>query len=300
MTYTEVQRKGSRKYYYRVKSIREGQMVKKARKYLGEGLSAKELEKLEAEADVALSASLNSLLTPAEKENLELAKREHEKQPKNNWQSRYERFIAQFTYDSNAIEGSTLNLQETAAIIFDNITPKGKTPREINDAVNHKRAFDYMLEHKGDIDRKFICKLQRMIVTNTLKEELESQIGIYRKVQVFIRGANFVPPKPEEVPKEMRKLLSWYRKNCKKLHPLIAAAYLHAAFESIHPFVDGNGRTGRLLINFILNRNGYPMINIPSSERLEYYGYLEEARKGNLKLFVKFLYKILMSTKYSI
>lgn len=296
MTYTEVQRKGSKEYYYRVKSVRENGKVKKARKYLGKGLSKDELRKREEEADILLGSSLNRLLSSAEIKSLEELKHIQAKQPKVTLQNRYERFLAQFTYDSNAIEGSTLSLQETAAIIFENITPKGKTPREVNEAINHRKAFDYMLWYKGEIDKKFICNIQRIIITNTLKEELENQTGTYREVQVFIRGANFVPPKPEEVPREMRKLLYWQKRNSKKLHPLILAAYFHAAFESVHPFVDGNGRTGRLLINFTLHRNGYPMVNVPNAEKLEYYECLEEARKGNLRRLVRFLYGLLMST----
>lgn len=93
---------------------------------------------------------------------------------------------------------------------------------------------------------------------------------------------------------EMRTLLRWYNMNKNKLHPLVLTTYFHIAFEAIHPFIDGNGRTGRLLLNFILHKNNYPMINIPNKKKLEYYRCLEEAQqKNNLRDFIKFLLQIL-------
>lgn len=300
MTYTEVQIKGNKKYYYRVKSVREGGKVRKRRKYLGPSLTSSELSRLAREADKELDTSLNSLLSSEQRKRLESVKKQHKALPKGTWQNRYERFLAKFTCDSNAIEGNTLSLQETSAVIFDNVTPKGKNPREISEAINHKKAFDYMLKYKGEVDKRFVCELQRILVTNTLRPDLDSQIGRYRTLQVYIRGAGFIPPKPEDVPKEMRRLLLWLTRNKGKIHPLIAAAYFHAGFEAIHPFVDGNGRIGRILINFMLNRDGYPMVNIPHPERIDYYTSLEKAQKGSLGSFVQFLYKHIMSTKDNI
>ncbi len=300
MTYTEVQGKGNNKYYYRVRSVREGGDVRKRRKYLGSNLSSSDLSRKAREADKELDTSLNSLLSGEQRKRLESIKKLHQGLPKGTWQNRYERFLAKFTYDSNAIEGNTLSLQETSAVIFDNVTPKGKTPQEINEAINHKKAFDYMLKYKGEVNKKFVCELQKILVTNTLSSDLEKQIGKYRTLQVYIRGADFIHPKPSEVSKEMRRLLLWLTRNKSKIHPLITAAYVHAGFEAIHPFVDGNGRTGRILINFLLNRTGYPMVNIPHSERIDYYTSLEKAQKGNLRTLVQFLYKQIMSTKGNI
>lgn len=117
---------------------------------------------------------------------------------------------------------------------------------------------------------------------------------------IRIRGSDFIPPKAKDVPNEMKKLLIWHKKNRKRIHPAIFVSYFHSAFESIHPFVDGNGRTGRLIMNFMLSKFKYPMINIPNKDKLEYYNALEAARKGNLRRLVKFIVKILMSTEYTI
>ena len=171
---------------------------------------------------------------------------------------------------------------------------KIKSLREINEVVNHKKAFDFILNHKKDISKELILQLHKLVVQNTLRPELENQIGKYRALQVYIRGTEWLPPKPEEVSREMGSLLSWYSKNKMVLHPLILAAYFHSAFKTIHPFVDGNGRVGRLLMNLILHINKYPMINIPNKKKHIYYKSLEDAQlKGDLSSLVKFLFDLL-------
>ena len=297
MTYTEIQERNGKKYYYRARSIRKEGKIQKKRKYLGVDLDTRKLNDLERKADEILNESLNKLLLEKEKKELNEVKKRCRGLLKETQKNRYETFLAQFTYDSNAIEGNTLTLQETSFVLFEKRTPKGKSLREINEVLNHKEAFDYILNYKKDITKEMMCFIQRKIVNNTLKEELKEQLGIYRKVQVFIRGAQFIPPSPKEVSKEMKSLLQWYSTNKKKLHPLILAAYFHVAFESIHPFVDGNGRTGRLLLNFTLHKQKFPMINIPNKNKLEYYKCLEKGRKGNLRPFVKFLYNLLCKEK---
>jgi len=213
-------------------------------------------------------------------------------------ENRYEAFSALFTYNSTAIEGNTLTLQETTRLLFQNIVPSGKSLREVNETINHKKAFDYILDYKEDITKEFIYELHRLVVTNTLRPELNSQIGRYRNVQVFITGVLWFPPKPAEVHQKMASLLSWYTKNKKKLYPLILASYFHSEFEKIHPFVDGNGRVGRLLMNFILHKNKYPMINIQNKIKHKYYEALEKAQtKNNLGHFVKLMINLLKENK---
>src|SRR3989339_566637 len=146
------------------------------------------------------------------------------------------------------------------------------------------------IRKNNNVTKELILKLHKLVVKNTLKPELKNQIGKYRTLQVYIRGTNWFPPKSTEVPKEIASLLSWYTKNKKKLHPLILAAYFHSAFETVHPFVDGNGRVGRLILNLILRKNNFPMINIPNKKKYIYYEALESAHtKGDLRPLVKFL-----------
>ncbi len=290
MAYTEIQEKNNKKYYYRVRSVKSKGKVNKMRKYMGSELNAKELSKLEAKADKELNQTLNVLLSKKEIKELESIKSRFNDLPAQTAENRYEAFVTKFTYDSNAIEGNTISLNETSYLLFENRAPAGKSMREINETLNHKKAFDFILNYKKDITKDFICKIQEMIVENTLRIDLMNQAGKYRDVQVYIRGVEFMPAKPKDVPKEMRTLVRWYNANKKKVHPLILAAYFHVAFESIHPFVDGNGRTGRLLLNFILHRNGFPMIDIQNKRRLEYYQCLEEGQlRNDINKFVRLL-----------
>src|SRR3989344_1836967 len=173
MPYTEIKEKNGKKYYYRVKSIRKGDKISKKRVYLGADLDKTQIYKKELEADKEL-VYLNNLLTDEELKELERIKQEYLKQPKENISNRYEVFTSDFTYNSTAIEGNTLTLQETAQLLFEGITPR-KSLREINEIINHKRAFDYLLEYEGDITKDFILNLHRLVVENTLKEELKLQ-----------------------------------------------------------------------------------------------------------------------------
>jgi len=295
MVYTEAKEKNMKKYYYRVKSVKKDKRTGKERVYLGVNLTKGDLVKKEKEADIKLNV-FEAILTKREIGFLDRIKRDFSKEPKDNYENRYETFCSLFTHDSTGIEGNTLTLSETSHLLFQGVVPKARSLREINEIINHKKAFDYILNYKGDIATEFILYLHYLVVMNTLREDLISQAGKYRKVQVFIGRS--IPPKASEVPNKMASLLRWYSVNKKKLHPLILASYFHTEFEKIHPFVDGNGRTGRLLMNFILNKNNYPMINIPKERRFEYYEFLQEAQyKGNLRAFVLFLIGILKSDK---
>jgi len=291
MTYTEIQEKNGRKYYYRAKSIKKGKKVSKKKIYLGINLSKESLIKKEKEADRKLNI-FEAILGKEDVKFLDKLKNDFSKEPKENLENRYKAFCSLFTHNSTAIEGNTLTLSETSYLLFQGIVPSTKSLREINEVLNHKKAFDFILNYKGDITKEFILELHRIIVMNTLREDLISQAGKYRTVQVFI--GNSTPPKPHEVPEKMTNLLKWHSKNKNKLHPLILASYFHTEFEKIHPFVDGNGRTGRLIMNFILHKNNFPMINIPNSRKFKYYKVLQTANKsGNLVLFVRFLIEIL-------
>lgn len=297
MAYTEIKKKNGNKYFYRVKSIRKGKKIEKKRIYLGANLKSEELSKKEKEADNELNL-FKDVLIKKEILFLDNLKKEFSKEPKITFENRYEAFSALFTYNSTAIEGNTLTLQETTQLLFQNIVPAGKSLREINETLNHKKAFDYILDYNGDITKEFILELHKLVMANTLKPELNSQIGRYRNVQVFITGVLWFPPKPTEVHQRMASLLSWYTKNKKKLHPLILASYFHSEFEKIHPFVDGNGRVGRLLMNFILHKNKYPMLNIPNKIKYKYYNALEKSQvKKNLRPFVKLMIDILKESK---
>ncbi|MFQ6010265.1 MAG: Fic family protein [Candidatus Aenigmatarchaeota archaeon] len=212
------------------------------------------------------------------------------KQSKTVREKYYEWFITTFTYDSNAIEGSALTLRETSMVLFEGITPPGRPLRDVRAAENHKAAFDWMVSYKGDISKSFVLKLHKVMTRGILPSH---ESGKIRKAQVYIRGAREIPPKPKDVEKELGILLSWYKNNKKRYHPVVVASYFHTAFEQIHPFVDFNGRTGRLLLNFILLKNDFPAIDIRNKDRQRYYSGIRSAIAGNLKPFVTLVIKYL-------
>ncbi len=190
----------------------------------------------------------------------------------------------EYTFDSNRIEGNTLTLKETDLVINEGITISGKSMREHLEAINHKDAVEYL---KHLIDKKTIIKERDVLqLHNLILRGIDNaNAGKYRNVQVMIKGSQHVPPQPFMVAKQMEDLIIWYQLNYNKLHPIIMAAELSERFVRIHPFIDGNGRTSRLLMNLVLLQNGYVIANIKgdNSNRLEYYNVLESVQVSNNK-----------------
>ncbi|HLD41696.1 MAG TPA: Fic family protein, partial [archaeon] len=237
--YVEKQRRGKKVYFYLVKSLRKGEKVGKEKVFLGSGLSKQDIKEKMESAKGKLDLVFGIVNKKEEKE-IETLKDQLNKIistiPKENF---YEHFITEFTYDSNAIEGSTLTLEETRSVIFEGMSPK-KPLKQVKEALNHKESFDAMENHSGKMDLKFICKLQGLVVKEVLPDYLQIFEGKLRGVNV--RVGNHIAPGFDKVPGLLKKLLLWYRKNNNELNPLVAAAHFHCAFEEIHPFVDGNGR----------------------------------------------------------
>lgn len=187
-----------------------------------------------------------------------------------------EEFLVEYTYNSNAIEGNTLTLQETA-LVLEGITIDRKPLKDHLEAVGHKDAFLYVQELVRD-NIPFSETIIKQIHTLVLMDRPEDR-GIYRHIPVRIMGAYHTPPDPVIVPEMMGKLVVEFDK--KKLHPIESAALFHLKFEGIHPFVDGNGRTGRLILNLFLMQNGYPPINVKFADRKRYYDAFDSYYRDN-------------------
>lgn len=187
-----------------------------------------------------------------------------------------EEFLVEYTYNSNAIEGNTLTLQETA-LVLEGITIDRKPLKDHLEAVGHKDAFLYVQELVKD-KVPFSENIIKQIHTLVLMDRPEDR-GVYRRIPVRIMGAYHTPPEPVVVPEQMEKLIKEFSK--KKLHPIESAALFHLKFEGIHPFVDGNGRTGRLILNLFLMQNGYPPINVKFTDRKRYYEAFDSYYKDN-------------------
>lgn len=192
-------------------------------------------------------------------------------------------FLVEYTYNSNAIEGNTLTLQETA-LVLEGVTIDRKPLKDHLEAVGHKDAFLYVQELVKD-KVPFAEAIIKQIHTLVLMDRPEDR-GVYRRIPVRIMGAYHTPPEPMLVPELMEKLVKEF--TGKRMHPIESAALFHLKFEGIHPFVDGNGRTGRLILNLFLMQNGYPPINVKFADRKRYYEAFDAYyRDGNAGAMVE-------------
>ena len=182
--------------------------------------------------------------------------------------------VLRYTYNSNAIEGNTLTLQETKVVLEDGLTIGGKSMREHLEAINHREAIEFLLEAAKE-DTPLTERLIKDLHLLVLKGIDDVNAGKYRQKNVLISGAGFTPPDFLHVREHMEAFLYWYQYSSAHLHPAERAARVHADFVNIHPFVVGNGRTARLLMNLELVRAGYPIIIISVEERSVYYANLD-------------------------
>ena len=200
----------------------------------------------------------------------------------NQTQDVIDRFTVNFTYESNAIEGNSLTLKDVNFVLHEKKAVEGKSLREIYEALNTREAMEMVFSNKLKIREKDIIKLHWILVKNT------GVAGGYKKLPNFLLGKNLKTTPPEKVKGEMESLIGWYNKN-DDIHPLQRAAIFHGRFERIHPFEDGNGRVGRLLINIMLLSNNYPPLIIRKSQRMSYFSCLEAFDKGYEDKLSRFL-----------
>lgn len=185
------------------------------------------------------------------------------------------------TYHSNAIEGNTLSLRETQMVIDYGMTIGGHSLREYLEASNHAEAYNYLtnlVQQRAPITRETILMLHTLVMDKILEAK-----GQFRTVPVYIRGANMTPPPASQVESLMRKWLAWIDGEGKTYEPIIRAAIAHHGFEAVHPFPDGNGRVGRLLLNLLLMREGYPPALLLRDWRIRYIQALDTANTGNYR-----------------
>ena len=203
-----------------------------------------------------------------------------------------EDLITRSTYHSNAIEGNTLTLKETK-VALEGITIGGKTLREHFEAINHKDAILFMedLAQKEERLSEYSIKQIHSLILKNIDDENK---GKYRTTNVIISGAEHKPPQSFEVQSKMQEFIKKYNENITKLHPIELASFVHIEFVKIHPFIDGNGRTSRLLMNLELIKAGFPPVVIKLEDRLEYYKALDIANNENdYKPFLELMKKVI-------
>jgi Fic family protein len=191
-------------------------------------------------------------------------------------------------FTSNALEGNSLTLSETKIVLEDGITVGGKPVRDLFEAIGHGAAYDYMfsLAQSDSLSTDDILKMHRLFYGGIDAENA----GVLRKRQVFISGSehNAEIPRYRDLPDEMRRLEAWMLEVREKTHPVLFAARLHKRLAQMHPFVDGNGRMGRLSMNAALIQNGYPPVIIPPILRGDYIGTLEKSWTDE-RFFIEFI-----------
>jgi Fic family protein len=291
--YIEKRKVGKSIKYYLVYSYREKVGVKKLRRYLGINLSAEALQKKRAAAEIQIKEKLEQLNT--EIFNFSLSKKQIEKLNKydskikvwhlESWD--WKNFTEQFVYNTNAIEGSTVQEKEVPEILHKD-KPKDSEEKETTGVA---RAVSFIRKTNEEVSLELIKKLHKLCFKDS-----KPFAGKIRKVDVAVKnrygeilhlGAPFA-----QLPFLLNEMVSWYKKNKNGFKPLVLAAIMHDQFEHIHPFQDGNGRVGRLLLNFILIKNKLPPINISLENRAEYYQTLQEYSKSqNLNPTMLFLIK---------
>lgn len=200
-----------------------------------------------------------------------------------------EEFVVEYTYNSNAIEGSTLTLRETDMALR-GLTIDKKPLKDHMEAVGHKEAFYFirdLVKEQTPLSEGVIKQIHSMVLIDKKEDR-----GAYRRVPVRIMGSKHEPTQPYLIQQEMERLLKNYNNSSEHIIPRLAR--FHIEFESIHPFIDGNGRTGRLLVNLELMKAGYPPIDIKFADRLAYYNAFDEyhvkhSLRAMERLFAKYV-----------
>ncbi len=288
-------------YAYLEESIRLGKQVKKISKYLGpytKTLLVKEdspeynTEFFNKQTQLRTTHLLNNIIYqfPITKEeiqkieemNIQYHKIKSLLHPKN-IEDLNKRFIANYVFETNALEGNSLTLKNVGEILFEQRVSKGKDLREIYDAQNSYQTFLWLQQTKTNITHDFIIKIHTQLMQN-----IDDRLG-YRSIPIILLGKPLTKlSTPETVYENMSKLLIWYEQHEHIMHPLELAFKFHAQFEQIHPFCDGNGRVGRLLLNYILLKKKYFPIIIRKNSRNQYLKTLEAADRKKYTPLLRF------------
>jgi Fic family protein len=288
----EVREKSGLKKYYLAHSFRDNGRVRKVRVFLGTDLSAHELESrrknLEPELKrrIAQAKAIRdpflTVLSTFELKELAALEVRGELRVRHLSETDWTKFKEAFTYDTNAIEGSFVEVKEVKDILQNKGWPKDKSKEDIAETYGVADAVDYIRTVDEHISLKLIKKLHQKVFKNS-----KSFAGIFRAkgVEVVVGDANgniiHRGAPSHQIDTLLKELVRWYNQNKKKCQPIVLAAVVHNQFEVIHPFQDGNGRVGRLLLNNILLKHNLPPLNIELKNRTQYYATLQAYEKDN-------------------
>ena len=271
-------------YYYLEQSFRKNGKIDKKEKYLGPTLP-KNIEKIKEEFQKEFYQETWFNRFDIIKEQFI---KERRNIPLSLEKKQTEQFATTFTYNTNRIEGSTITLRETADLLERGISPSQRPIGDIKETEAHKKVFTDMLAYKKEIALPTVLYWHKQLFQDTKPDTA----GKIRQHPVGISGSKFLPSYPIELDFLLRDFFDWYHENKKTLHPVQLAGLAHLKFVTIHPFGDGNGRLSRLLMNYVLHKNGYPMLIIPYSQRKSYYTALERSQlKKDENIFILWFFK---------
>lgn len=275
---------GGRRYYYIEHSLRKNGRVEKREKYVGKSIP-EDIHSIKA-------AFLYSIYKEKWFDVFDRIKRNSSREkrltPKSAREEELRKFSIRFTYDTQRIEGSKLTLRETASLLEAGVTPNGKPIHDVKEAEAHKKIFTEILEQQKDLSLQLILYWHKKLFDAT-KQDIAGKI---RRHQVAISGSRFTPPSPAEIYPLLRGFFRWYERSKLGLHPVELASLAHLKFVTVHPFADGNGRISRLIMNFVLHRNDFPMLNITYKNRNSYYNALERSQtKKQDHIFLQWFYR---------
>lgn len=284
-------------YYRLVHSIRKKGKVSHIKRQIGRVLPPKaRLERLKKEFLRELESGKYKYLSQKETEAIESKRESYRKEAKIlsplEKEKKLKEFIIRFTYDSSKLSGADITLRQTYLILKEGIMPKDihnlRTAKELE---NHEKGILAITNYKGSLSIHFIKKLHRILfsgVDDAISGKLRSEL----KRNVKIAGTSYVPPKWQEIKKEMNGFFKWYKPEHRKLHPLELAALIHLKLVSMQPFADGNSRLSRLLMNWVLWKKNYPPVDIPVEDLENYYDVLDRYQvEKNEKPFVEYILK---------
>lgn len=299
-------------YYYLKHSFRSGEKIKtKTLAYIGDKKDKEKIRKFKKsfnkeklrkiKEELFNEIDWNILLSNEDKEKIKDIEQKFslklKKLDETTKKEMFDDFLTYFIYNTNAIEGNTLTLKETDLLLNKGITPQGRTLREINDHLNSREVFYYLLKEKPKISIETIISIH-----DRLLEKIDERKG-FRNSNVRVIGATFKSSPFQYIRTDINLLLKWYNKNKNKLHPVILASLFHHKFEKIHPFYDGNGRTGRMIMNLMLIKNKIPPIILSNKQRKRYHSVLAKADETGLtkitddfKPLVKFISTQILKT----
>lgn len=271
----------NKEYWVLIHSVRKGKKVIQKKKYIGKQLPPKNrLERLKKEFLKEISGEKYRFFSKEDLEKIEEKKKEYNQELKKlsqiEKQKKLNEFIIRYIYDSSKLSGLDVTLRQTFLILKEGIIPQNfKNLRIAKELGNHEKGFIAITKYKGKFDIKFIKRLHKILFSG-IDDNISGKLRSELKRDVKIAGTPYVPKKHKDIEEELTNFFKWYKFENRKLHPLELASLIHLKLISIQPFVDGNGRLSRLLMNWILWKKQYPLVDIPIQDLESYYNVLDK------------------------